>query len=79
MNGGNGEGLTGRIIKDLCTITSGGRNGEREVGRAVLVGKGGGKGRKLYMNNNKIIIIIRQNNNPYTLQEPCSDEKECYV
>ena len=80
-NGGNAEGFTGRIKKDLCTIISGERNGEREVGRAVLVGNGGGKGRKLYMNNNKIviIIIIRQNNNPYIPQDPCSDQKECYV
>ena len=44
--GEKGEGFVGTIIKDIWTIVKGDGN-EREVGR------GGGKGRKLCLNNNK--------------------------
>ena len=50
--GEKGKGFIGTIIKDIWTITRGGGNG-RQVGRAGVMGRGGGKGRKLYLNNNK--------------------------
>ena len=50
--GENGEGFAGTIIKDTCTITRWGWKREGG-GRAAVVGRAGGKGRKLYLNNNK--------------------------
>ena len=44
-NGGKGEGFTGTIIKHTWTITKGGGN-RKEVGRAGVVGRGGGKRQK---------------------------------
>ena len=53
--GGNyrekGEGFAGTIIKDTWTITLGLETGEGG-GRAGVVGRAGGKGRKLYLNKN---------------------------
>ena len=49
--GEKGEGCTGSIIKDALTITRVGGN-RKEVGRAGVVGRIGGKGRKVYLNNN---------------------------
>ena len=40
---GKGEGFAGTIIKDTWTITRGGWKQGREVGRAGVLGKGGGK------------------------------------
>ena len=49
--GGKGEGFIGTIIKDVWAITTG--VGNREGGgEGWVVGRGGGKGRKLYLNNN---------------------------
>ena len=52
--GEKGEGFTGTTIKDTWTITGevGWKQG-REVGKVGVVGRGGGNGRKLYLNNNK--------------------------
>ena len=52
ITGEKDEGFAGTVIKDTWTTTRRGGNG-REVGRAGVVGRGGGKGRKLYLNNNK--------------------------
>ena len=50
-----GEGFAGTMIKDTWTITRGVETREG-VGRAGVVGRGGGKGRKLYLNNNKKML-----------------------
>ena len=44
--GGKGEGFTGTIIKDIWTITRRGWKRGREVGRAGVVGRGGGERQK---------------------------------
>ena len=49
--GGKDEGFTGTIIKDIWTITVGVETGGRWGGQRCWAG--GGKGRKLYLNNNK--------------------------
>ena len=50
---GKGEGFAATTIKDTWTITRrGGNRGGRWRGHSG-VGKGGGKDRKLYLNNNK--------------------------
>ena len=41
--GEKGEKFTGTIIKDIRTITRAGWKQGKEVGRAGVVGKGGGK------------------------------------
>ena len=51
-NGEKGEGFAGTTIKDTWKITRGWKQG-REVGKAGVVGRRGGKGRKLYLNNNE--------------------------
>ena len=52
--GEKGEGFTGTTIKDTWTITRGGRWKQgREVGKAGVWGRVGGKGRKLYLKHNK--------------------------
>ena len=51
--GEKGEGFTGIIIKDIWTITRWVWKQGKEVERTGVVGRGGGKGRKLYLNNNK--------------------------
>ena len=48
-----GEGFAGTIIKDRWTITRGGWKQGREVGRAGVMRRGGGKGGKLYLSNKK--------------------------
>ena len=44
--GEKGEGFTGTIIKDIWTITRRGWKRGREVGRAGVVGRGGGERQK---------------------------------
>ena len=54
--------FTGTTIKDTWTKTRGGeRKQGREVGVGGLVEKGGGKGRKLYLNSNKIQKYLIKN------------------
>ena len=49
---GKGEGFTGTIIGHLDN-NKGGWKQVRQARRAEMVGRGGGKSRKLYVNNNK--------------------------
>ena len=51
--GEKGEGFMGTIIKDTWTTTKQGWKWGREEGRDGMVGRGGGKGRQLYLNNNE--------------------------
>ena len=51
--GEKGEKFTGTIIKDIRTITRGGRNEGGRWEGVGLWGGVGGKGRKLYLNNKK--------------------------
>ena len=51
MMGERGEGLTGTTIKDIWTKMRGVETAERVV--RSRMGRGGGKGSKLYLNNNK--------------------------
>ena len=46
-----GKGFTGTIIKDIWTTKRGVWKQGKEVGRVGVVGRDGGKGRKLYFNN----------------------------
>ena len=54
--GGNDEGFTGTIIKDMWAITMGGWKWGREVGSVGVMGRVGGKGRKLHLNNNNFFF-----------------------
>ena len=55
--GKKGEGFTGTInYKGHMDDNKGGWKQGREVGRAGVVGRGGGEGRKLYLNKNKKIL-----------------------
>ena len=45
--------FAGTIIKDTWILMGGDGGNGREEGRAGVLGWGGGKGRKVYLNNNK--------------------------